>query len=393
MNSNTRVLQVIHSLGMGGAETWMLRVLKFWSENNIQNIEVDFLITSGEKSVLDKQISQIGGRIHYIKLNKSTVFPFFFQYRKLLKERKYNAIHNHQDFLSGWLFLFGWGRQPTIKVSHVHNPAYQLLENYGVSMRRRIQLNFGKLLVRRFSTHICGTSRNILSEYGVNNFSFPKQAIKALHCSFSPNDWRGDYRSSKEKLCIEQGWETTTKVVLFVGRLDYSLDICHPQNHKNSVFALSILAACSDDPEIKMLMVGANEYIKQDFLSLANSLGLQERVRLLGIRHDVPELMLGSDILLFPSRAEGLGMVAVEAQAAGLPVLASSAVPDECVVIEELVEFCSLDQSIELWAYLIKKILYKGRRNSTEDDIRWETSGFNIKVGSQDLLNLYKGLW
>ena len=392
MINKTRILQVIHSLGMGGAETWMLRVLKFWSENNIQNIEVDFLITSGEKSVLDEQISQIGSKIYYIKLNKTSVLPFLFQYRKLLKERKYSAIHNHQDFLSGWYFLFGWGRQPAIKVAHVHNPVYQLIENYGVSIRRRIQLYLGKFLVRQFSTHICGTSKKILTEYGVNNFSFPKQVVKALHCSFSPNDWKGNHKRSKEKLCSEQGWEQNTKIILFVGRLDYSLDIDHPQNHKNSVFALHILAACSENPEIKMLMVGANEYIKQEFLSLASSLGVLERVCLLGIRHNVPELMLGSDILLFPSRAEGLGMVAVEAQAAGLPVLASSAVPDECVVIEELIKFCSLDESVEYWACLMKKILYEGRYNSTEGDARWETSGFNIKVGAQELINLYEGL-
>ena len=42
--------------------------------------------------------------------------------------------------------------------------------------------------------------------------------------------------------------------------------------------------------------------------------GLAESVRLLGVRHDIDRLMLGSRLLLFPSRAEGLGMVAVEAK-------------------------------------------------------------------------------
>lgn len=48
--------------------------------------------------------------------------------------------------------------------------------------------------------------------------------------------------------------------------------------------------------------------------------GLSGRILFVGIRSDIHRLMLGSDLLLFPSRGEGLGMVAVEAQAAGLPV-------------------------------------------------------------------------
>ena len=78
--------------------------------------------------------------------------------------------------------------------------------------------------------------------------------------------------------------------------------------------------------------------------------GLEGRIQFVGIRKDIERLMLASDVLLFPSRGEGLGMVAVEAQAAGLPVLASTNVPVECVVVPELVRFKEVEEGEAAWA-------------------------------------------
>lgn len=59
---------------------------------------------------------------------------------------------------------------------------------------------------------------------------------------------------------------------------------------------------------------------------------LVDKVHFLGVREDIPELMIMMDGFVFPSIHEGLGIVAVEAQAAGLPCLISEGVPDEAIV-------------------------------------------------------------
>src|SRR5947209_16132756 len=97
-------------------------------------------------------------------------------------------------------------------------------------------------------------------------------------------------------------------------------------------------------------MAGAGEQARRELECQIECWGLKDKLRLIGVRMDIARLMRASDVLFFPSRQEGLGMVAVEAQATGMPVLASTAVPRECVVIPELYDALPLGEPIELWA-------------------------------------------
>jgi len=118
------------------------------------------------------------------------------------------------------------------------------------------------------------------------------------------------------------------------------------------------------------------------------ALGLRERIRFLGVRKDIERLMIGSDVLLFPSRGEGLGMAVVEAQAAGLPVLASDVVPRECVVVPELVRFQKVEAGEAAWADDLLKLAAQ-RRNITEPNRRVAASAFSICQSAYALLKLY----
>ena len=114
---------------------------------------------------------------------------------------------------------------------------------------------------------------------------------------------------------------------------------------------------------------------------------LSERVCFAGVRKDIERLMLASDVLLFPSRAEGLGMVAVEAQAAGLPVLASDAVPRECVVVPELMRFESLARGPSNWADQLLELVSVPRIVDAND--RVAASAFAIGNSVASLRRLY----
>lgn len=383
-----RVLHIIDSLNMGGAETWLVEMVKYAQSHETGLPGFDFLAAGGKEAVFDKVVKEAGCKIHYLALRKGNIMNFISGLRQILTENNYAAIHDHQDYLSGWHFLFGAGCLPAVRVVHFHNPFYQQQFNYGVTTARRLQLKIGRYLLGKCATNIYGTSGKILGEYSITPNYFPRQVIGPLNCAFRIKNFAGDHGSHKKQMLEELGWPDDTKLVLFAGRFDISTEIGHPNNHKNSAFALEVIKA-SKDSSIRMIMAGANDFIKIEFQQLIDRNNVSDRVNMLGVRKDMAHLMLASDVLLFPSRAEGMGMVAVEAQAAGLPVLASDVVPDEITVLDELVKFRGLQDPFHLWADDLQEMIERRLPGDTVGDQRWHRSGFNIDVCCRRLASIY----
>jgi glycosyltransferase involved in cell wall biosynthesis len=384
---SVRVLQVIDTLGMGGAETWLMEVLRLWSKNRTAGM--DFLITSGRPGVFDDEAMRLGSHIHYIAYRRGRLLQFAKSFRNVLHQWRYHAIHDHQDFASGWHFLLGSNALPQVRVTHVHNPAYQIRNNYGVSLGRRLTMRAGGMLVARYSTHITGTSRQIISEYGFDQSRFRRIPKAALYCGFDTTRFTGDRGVAKAEMCHEFGWRSDAKIILFAGRIDNSAEFRHPQNHKNSAFAVSVGMECARrDPRVCMLLAGAMSPAVPILLKRIVDMGFAQRIQFAGIRNDIERLMLASDVLLFPSRAEGLGMVAVEAQAAGLPVLASDAVPRESVVVPELVRFQKVEAGEAAWA---SELLELAAQNHTVEGANQKVAASAFEIGNSAgaLLELY----
>jgi glycosyltransferase involved in cell wall biosynthesis len=229
----------------------------------------------------------------------------------------------------------------------------------------------------------------MISEYGLAAPAFRHIPSAALHCGFDPARFAGDQPSAAASVRSEFGWSPEAKVILFAGRIDQSAHPDHPQNHKNSAFAVdAAMAAARLDPNVCLLLAGqpsAATPILEDRIQTA---GLKSRLRFIGIRHDINRLMLGSDALLFPSRGEGLGMVAVEAQSAGLPVLASLAVPRECVVSPELVTFLPLAGETKVWALELIRLIQLPR-DARAGNEAVKNSAFALNHSAEAMCKLY----
>src|SRR5262245_23776119 len=195
---------------MGGAETWLMEVVRRLSTSGATKL--DFLVTSGNVGVFDEEAQCLGSHIHYLRYGRSDLVQFAAGFRRVLSAGHYHAIHDHQDFASGWHFLLGRGLLSAVCVTHVHNPFYQIRNNYGVSAARRLAGGIGKRLVARFATHIATTSAQVIDEYGLNARAFEHIPKAPLYCGFSTGRFLGDVAVEKAALCREMEWPPDARV-------------------------------------------------------------------------------------------------------------------------------------------------------------------------------------
>jgi glycosyltransferase EpsF len=383
-----KILQVVDNLGVGGAETWLVALQRYWREHC--GPHVDFLMCSGESSVFDDTVRQNGAKTYYLQFQRRRLTAFAQGFRRILDQEQYDVIHDHQGYASGWHFLLGLGSLPRVRVAHIHNPWIDIEFYYGVTVSRRLAAKVGERLLCQFATHVCGTSAEVLERYGFKLGRSSRLLVSVAHCGFDVTGFSGSRSPDRESVLREFSWPHDTKIALFVGRLDRALQFDHPQNHKNSWFALNVARLALDRlPSIRLIMAGAGDEQRKQLEDRVKQWGVGGKLRLVGVRADVPRLMRAADILLFPSRQEGLGMVAVEAQTVGLPVLASATVPAECIVIPELYHALSLDEPLEKWADELIEILGEARLSISYCRDAVECSPFSIKNSAKRLEDIY----
>lgn len=383
-----KVLHLIDNMGMGGAEAWLIELLRHWRLTGC--VRMDILSTAGRPGVLDGEATALGATIHYLPFGRTSLPAFARGFRRILREGGYDAVHDHQDHASGWHFLIGGARLPPVRITHVHNPAYQIRNNYGVTPGRRLTGQVGKRLVARYATHIIGTSREAITAYGFDEPPFRHTAKAALYCGLDPNQFVAS-PEARASVRAEFGWPYDAAMVLFAGRFDVSPDLGHPRNHKNSGFAVTVAIDCArQDPSVRFLFAGPFSAATPILRERVEAAALGDRIVFAGLRRDMGRLMAGADALFFPSRAEGLGMVAVEAQAAGVPVLASTGIPRECVVIPELVRFLDLNAGAGVWRDELLALVRAPRVDAAAANRCVAASPFAIAHSAARLADLYR---
>ena len=305
----------------GGIESFLCNML---SRMDLRDLEIDLVALRLDESVFTKPLREKG--IRFVELSGSTgrFLENTRRFRALLRERRYDVLHvNAYHALSLFLLHEAKRRGVPTRIAHSHN-----------SDLRPGPLRWLKLLTHRASRALFTRDATALwacSEPAAR-FLFSRRALEERGYSFVPNGielGRFAYDAARRGACrLELGLEGKL-VIGNVGRLSVQ---------KNQGFLLDVFAALAEErPESVLLLVGGDEGAGRGLRGYARALGVAERTAFTGGSDRVGDLLQAMDVFVFPSRFEGLGIAAVEAQAAGLPVLCSQAVPAEAAVTEDVV--------------------------------------------------------
>lgn len=361
-----RVLHVIGIMNRGGAETMIMNLYRHIDRNKVQ---FDFVENSGESAAFDEEILHLGGRIyrcpHY---NGKNYFAYVKWWSDFFRthQKEYPIVHGHLGSTAA-IYLSIAKRYGAYTIAHSHNSGTD--RGIKTLLYKVISYNTRNVADYFFA---CSTPAG-LDRFGnkiVNGecYSLLNNAIEIAKFSF---------RTSTRAAMRRKFGLTDELAVGHVGRFN---------QQKNHPFLLEIFAALlKKEPNAVLLLVGGGTDM-QKMQAKAQTLGIAEKVRFLGIRSDVADVMQAMDVFVFPSLYEGLPVTMVEAQASGLPCLISDKVPSECVLTNGLVEKVPLSESPDVWA---EKIIAKYGTPRTDRRTEIAAQGFDINTEAVKLQEFY----
>ena len=366
-----RVLHIIGAMDYGGIETWLMHVLRHINRTKFQ---FDFCYTKPEPGAYALEIEALGGRMVACLLKKSNPLSFARRFRSVLREGRYDVVHSHVHHFSGFVVRLAHQEQVPVRIAHCHNTS----DGKGSGPSRILYHALMKHWIRKYATHGLAASQDAARAlFGPNWQSDPR--FRVLHCGIDLEPFRQEV--SREPVRQELGIPLDAPVVGHVGRFV-------PQ--KNHTFLLEIAAEVVKlRTEVRFLLVGDGP-LRPQIQAMARDLGIEKNVIFTGARPDVPRLMLGAmDLFVFPSLWEGLGIVLVEAQAAGLRCVCSDAVPPEAAVVPDVVRYVRLSAGAGEWAAFVLRTLEYGRLREAGALELIAKGDFNVQKSCQDLIGLY----
>lgn len=364
-----KILHVIGRMGRGGVEVWLMHIMR---NINKANFEFHFLVHTNVESAFDREILSLGGQIHY-GANPRNILRYAADFAGIVRNHgPFDVVHSHVYWYSGFVLRLAHDAGIPIRIAHSH----QTVTNGSAwKIHRQLYESLMRAWIMRYATHRIGVSQ----QAGEALFGRrPERPFTLLYYGFDFTRFLepGPSDLVKRQLGIPSG----RKVVGQIGRF------VHFKNHAFTVefFAHTIAGGM----DAHLLLVGEGSLVPT-IRAQIESRGLSDRCTFAGEQSDVAPFFSAMDVSVFPSHYEGLGIAAVESQAAGVPVIASTGVPAEVDVIPQLVEHVPLSAGAAGWASAVDRRLRDPKRRRGNEALLLQNSRFGLRTCLEALSCIY----
>lgn len=362
-----RILQVIGIVCGGGVEAV---IMNYYRHIDRTRIQFDFIVDGYEKTVLDDEISSLGGRIYHVEPYRKNIFRYMKQIYRIVHDNHYDIVHSNMNTLSMFSLFPAWLAGAHQRILHNHSTA---VRSEGMrSVMKTILRPLAPLFANRYAacSRLAGDWMYGEKMMASGKVTVINNAIDLEEYAFS-SELRLRYR---KELHIPED----ALVIGHVGRFMYQ---------KNHAFLIEIFReVAKKHPNTFLLLIGDGE-LRTEIEKRVESYHLMNKARFLGLRKDVKNLYNCMDIFVLPSWYEGLPVVAVEAQANGLPTILSDKVTSESLLTKSATVL-SLSDGEKTWADRILSNTINIKRNETATE-ELKRAGFDICIQGDFLMKWY----
>ena len=354
----------------GGIDKYLLNFLEKVSS---KEVKLDFL-TNEVDSDLEKKLKTYGSKIYAIQNLKHPITQYR-QVKAIIKAGQYDAVYLNISTAIDCVAAIA-AKHAKVKRIMIHS------HSSGNDCESTLQRNIFdfinkccRLFLYKYGTELYGCSVE------AGEWIFPKKIVHSnrFHVIHNAVDRKKfEYNIEKRERIRKELGIKDCRAFGHVG------NFCYQKNH---YFLLDVFEKIHrKDKNSVLVLIGDGIRFKQVEQIIAQK-GLESSVKLLGRRKDADLLYQAMDAFIFPSNFEGLGIVGIEAQSAGLPCFVSDQVPKECKITEKCY-FLSLKFSADYWA---KEILDKtGKREAAK--FLENAVNYDLANQEQELFQLVEGL-
>lgn len=372
MADKTKVLIVVDGLWHRSGVTSV--IMNYYRNLDLKKIQMDFLLFEGGKNDEDLigEVQDEGSKIYYVpSLGAHNIYKFIKSVDTFFAQhKKYKIVHSHLCFIDSLVFPLAKKHGVKYCISHSHNTKFS---DYRIRAIRNKLMCMPITKVADFWFACSEAAGEVLYGKRFKRSSKAKVINNAINCKgFNYNE---EIRKRKRE---ELGLENK-KVIGYVGRLNPQKNVGYFLN----VFQLFIKKNQTED--CMLLIVGAGP-LEQDLKTQVQLLGISNNVNFLGQRNDVEELMQAMDVFVLPSLYEGLPVVMVEAQIAGLPCVASNQITKEVGLSKRTVFVPIGNKDFDNWVFALKTALSLPRSSGLN---LAQQKGYDIKMEAKKLEDFY----
>ena len=291
-------------------------IMNYYRHLDHSRVQFDFICDEDSTRIPYDEIKKLGGRVFLVP--KYQNLPKYLKaLEKLFKENQYHIVHANINTLSVFPLYAAKKAGVPIRISHSHSTSNPK------EWKRNLIKNILRPFSKRYATDYFACSE-LAGRYLFGNKAFDHGEVKIIHNAIDIDKFKFD-EVARKKLRKEFGIKDSTVVIGHVGRF---------VQQKNHAFLVDVFKEYhKKNPDSKLLLVGSGP-LEDEIKKKVEKLDLKDSVLFLGQRDDINKLYSVMDIFCLPSLYEGLPVVGVEAQAAGLPCVFSNKITKNIVLCD-----------------------------------------------------------